>query len=455
MPVKLLERSEYLKQFESPQQMGEHEEQKDSDIVIAVRKGFSAIEVKQVSDHTLRFAISDGSLDRENDTINVNGWRLDNYKRNPVVLFGHDHWNPPIAKAVSIGVENATLISDAEFTPADVSAFGDMIYRMYQGGFMNAVSVGFIPDERVWSDEQNGIKFLTQELIEYSAVPVPANPNALQIARSKGIDVSPLKDWAVQLLDEWKDGNRSVGASRKQLERMLKAADDKNTVTSLPSPGIEVPEEKQKELRLRNIWEPRLKTLHEDNVWEDSYGPRPGEEGCEVPKFLVEEYSVQVEREIDKYKQEVKDYAEKLANESPHMVELATLCGVELYELTLSLGMEAMDFIDSFQLGDSAELAEAKQRIAELEEELKEIDGLLQKLPELSGKSEGVETSDEELRKQLEAMTEERDALLLQLAEVLVEQQPKSGQGVDPAKLARMIGEGVANAVRNITGQVG
>jgi hypothetical protein len=33
---------------------------------------------------------SDNSVDRYGDTIDARGWVLDNYKANPVALFGHD-----------------------------------------------------------------------------------------------------------------------------------------------------------------------------------------------------------------------------------------------------------------------------------------------------------------------------------------------------------------------------
>jgi hypothetical protein len=37
-------------------------------------------------------------------------------------------------------------------------------------------------------------------LLEFSVCPVPANPEALIEARSAGIDIAPIRDWAVKLL---------------------------------------------------------------------------------------------------------------------------------------------------------------------------------------------------------------------------------------------------------------
>ena len=71
--------------------------------------------------------------------------------------------------------------------------------------YLNAVSVGFNPSEWKWVDDEDrpwGIDYNKQELLEYSAVPVPANPEALIDAKSKGIDLAPLMEWVVMSIDE-------------------------------------------------------------------------------------------------------------------------------------------------------------------------------------------------------------------------------------------------------------
>jgi len=253
---------------------------------IALRKGFAAQEVKAVGDNVLRFIITTGSVDRDRDTINPLGWTLENFKNNPVVLFGHNHSMPPIAKANDLFLEDMKLIADTEFVTEDIQEFGAMIHKLYLGGFMRAVSVGFLPDERIWSEEQGGIKFISQDLLEFSAVPVPANPEALLIARSAGIDIAPLKGWATQVLDEWTGGKQSIGASRKQLERIVRLS-DKSDKTFHVSPA------KQDTLRERNIWEPNLKAFLKDLSWPERLGSMPGEADCEVPSYIMDEYQEQ------------------------------------------------------------------------------------------------------------------------------------------------------------------
>ncbi len=238
------------------------------------RKGIDLISVKQVGDNTLRFIISNGSLDRDRDTIASDGWELANYRKNPVVLWAHSHSSPPIGKANAILIEDDALIAEAEFTGPDLNAFGDMIFKLYQGGFMRAVSVGFMPLEWVWVDEQGGFRFEKQELLEFSAVPVPANPEALLVARASGIDTSAMKAWAEKLLDEWPD-NDHLGLTNKDMKRLAKAADSKHKSYH------NLNNKQQKDLRERNleaIWTSRLNEFDDDDQnWFKDWGPAPSE----------------------------------------------------------------------------------------------------------------------------------------------------------------------------------
>jgi HK97 family phage prohead protease len=147
---------------------------------------------------TLTFAISSPSVDRMGDTIAVAGWKLDNYRKNPVVLFGHDASSLPVAKATKVWIEGDRLMAEAEFTPKGMARFNDTVFDMLKGGFLNATSVGFAPLRYAFTDDPQrrfGIDFLEQELLEFSVVPVPANPDALLTGKAAGIDVEPMVEW--------------------------------------------------------------------------------------------------------------------------------------------------------------------------------------------------------------------------------------------------------------------
>ena len=106
------------------------------------------------------------------------------YRRNPVFLWAHDYARPVIGRAVEVRSEAHRLVAQVEFAPTD---FAQEVAKLYRGGYQRGVSVGFKPlryEER--RHEKTGaflgIRFLEQELLEASAVPVPANKDALRRA---------------------------------------------------------------------------------------------------------------------------------------------------------------------------------------------------------------------------------------------------------------------------------
>jgi len=217
---------------------------------LAIRKQYTA-EIKaedEPEERVLHVVISTGALDRDNDTIAPKGWDLKDYKKNPVVLWAHDYWNPPIAKTRKVWVENDQLKAIAEFTAEDVYPFGYMIYRMCKEKFLNAASVGFRPKEyKVRTDEDEhgyGWDFLKQILLEYSIVPVPSNPEALIEARSMGIDLAPMREWAEKVLDG-ELGESGIWVPRKAVEGIVKLLETGKTI-SAPGQGAETKSDKMR-----------------------------------------------------------------------------------------------------------------------------------------------------------------------------------------------------------------
>jgi len=154
-------------------------------------------EVRQAGDpqeRVLEFIGSTAHVDRYGDVIEVEGWDLKNYQKNPVFLWAHDYKQPPVGKAVKVEKGDQGLLFQVKFPTAEEYAFADTIFKLYLGGYLRATSVGFQDLEREpitdKEGKQTGWRYKRQELYELSAVPVPANPNALVMAVQKGV-VSP------------------------------------------------------------------------------------------------------------------------------------------------------------------------------------------------------------------------------------------------------------------------
>ena len=155
------------------------------------------VEVKEVGERVLEMAGSTEDKDRMGDVIKAKGWKLKEFKKNPVILWAHNYNEPPIGRATNVWIDKETnkLMFNVEFADPETYEFADTIFKLYKGGFLHATSVGFIPLQWEGKDEDDensrpkfeGNIFTSQELLELSAVPVPANANALVTARSQGV----------------------------------------------------------------------------------------------------------------------------------------------------------------------------------------------------------------------------------------------------------------------------
>ena len=164
-----------------------------------LRKQYPAQVKAEGGEREVAFTISTGAVDRQNDTISVDGWELDNFRRAGAILWAHRADELPIAKPTFVDAKGGALKARAVFEPG-VYALSDLVYTMLMRGWLRATSVGFRPLEYAINEERGGLDFLKQELLEFSVVPIPANPEALMEAKAAGVDLSPLKDWAERAL---------------------------------------------------------------------------------------------------------------------------------------------------------------------------------------------------------------------------------------------------------------
>ncbi len=135
---------------------------------------------------TLEGIFSTADEDRHGDVVQQN-WDLKNFKKNPVILNSHSYRDAAdvIGKAVGIKVSKDGVLEGTIQFAVNENPKAKIIFDLYKGGFLNAFSVGFLAKE---FDNKGTI--LKSELLEISAVSVPANAYAL--AKAKGIQVEKL-----------------------------------------------------------------------------------------------------------------------------------------------------------------------------------------------------------------------------------------------------------------------
>ena len=157
-------------------------------------------EVRQIGapeDRVLELIGSDETPDSYDTILKTDGWDMADYNRNPVFLWCHDTHSLPIGQAVGTEIKarsdgKPALAFRIKFATVEENPFADLVYRQYQKGFLRAASVGFQNIGRIAVEGEEATKlgfpkgrgeiYTKNRLKELSAVPVPANPNALQLS---------------------------------------------------------------------------------------------------------------------------------------------------------------------------------------------------------------------------------------------------------------------------------
>ena len=209
------------------------------------------IAVKAANDenYTIKFVYSTNDEDRHGEIVDQKSWILDEYLKNPVVLFAHDHNQPAIGKTVNIYFnEEGNLEGEIQFAVKEYE-FAKTIYQLYKGGYMRAVSVGFQNEVVEYDEGDNKVTLKRNHLFEVSCVSVPAN--ALALAKSKGIDTADLEKHLNIPVE--KEGKVLSAKNRTAVENAISAlsqvleADNSKSIsndTAVKSVKVETPSSK-------------------------------------------------------------------------------------------------------------------------------------------------------------------------------------------------------------------
>ena len=140
----------------------------------------ASMQIKEIGlNWTFKVVASDETVDRVGEVIKVLWRELENYKKNPIILFWHKYSqiDDIIWKATNVYIEWSQLIVEWSFASTNSA---QTVRQLYDEWVLKTVSVGFIPKER---DVNNSSIITRAELLELSFVPVPCNPNALSLGK--------------------------------------------------------------------------------------------------------------------------------------------------------------------------------------------------------------------------------------------------------------------------------
>lgn len=124
----------------------------------------------------IRGMASTADFDRAGDSISAEAWTkggLQNFEKNPIILFNHDY-DRPIGRATGLKVNENGLELEAKISksaPANVC-------ELVKEGILGAFSVGFRVKDADYLKETDGLMIKDAELFEVSVVSVPCNQAA-------------------------------------------------------------------------------------------------------------------------------------------------------------------------------------------------------------------------------------------------------------------------------------
>ena len=237
--------------------------------------------------------------DRDGDVIHLDGLDISNFKKNKgPILWSHNSNLPPIAKATDTWIDGKKLMMKLQFTSPEENSFGDTIYKLVKGGFINNLSIGFSPDweKAEFNDKNKGYEFKKAELLETSIVNVPANSNARIITRSlndavKADVIDDIEAKEIELMLQELESDFIETKSEQTIENPHSDEDEIKEVDE-----IEILKQKVSELedRLNKLSADTTDDLYSD-LFEDDFGY--------VPK------------KVDPYEQLIKDVLDELGIE--------------------------------------------------------------------------------------------------------------------------------------------
>lgn len=171
------------------------------------------VEAKIISeaDGLVDYVASNAALDSYNERVAVEGWRFTRFLKNSPFVDSHNYWSIEklLGQVTRAHVEAKNLIERVQWAKdVQENRLAQLGWKMTLGGFLKAVSVGFIPVRYVrnggdgWTQalQSLGLKpedetntryiYLEQEQIELSACIIGANPEAL----AKSYDAGCIRD---------------------------------------------------------------------------------------------------------------------------------------------------------------------------------------------------------------------------------------------------------------------
>ena len=150
----------------------------------------------------VEFIINADVKDRHKDILDYDNWQLEAFNANPIIGYQHNVYGDNMCLApnpddvlgkgkafVDTHYGKKVVVSTVQFEPKELNPLAEKIFRKVLFGSLNAASVGIIPTGKIKTqyekNQQGEVVDQTnywpgQELLEWSIVNIPANPEAVR-----------------------------------------------------------------------------------------------------------------------------------------------------------------------------------------------------------------------------------------------------------------------------------
>ena len=150
-----------------------------------VRSAYVDIVDRQtMGENRYRVTIAANEKARQSPELDFGGLSTENYSRNPVVMWAHDmvgrspSGGLPIGRTLNLSrPADGSVVAEFEFLGED--PFAARVRNAWDRGFLQAASISWLPVESA-PGHDGGWRDTRSELLEWSLVAVPADPDALK-----------------------------------------------------------------------------------------------------------------------------------------------------------------------------------------------------------------------------------------------------------------------------------
>jgi len=139
-------------------------------------RAYSTIEIKSIDEdkRIIEGIASTPSVDRDRDVIDTDGMEF----KLPLPLLWQHRADMPIGTVEKAEITEKGLLIKCQIAPPEVDKQIEAVWRKIKAGLVRGFSIGFRSISSAWNNDRRGVDYIKVEVLEVSAVTIPANADA-------------------------------------------------------------------------------------------------------------------------------------------------------------------------------------------------------------------------------------------------------------------------------------